>query len=129
MATLMAARAWRTRPAARIGLVVILLFPIGLLLGVFLPTGMDAVIETAATTGADEGRIVAWCWAVNGFFSVLGASLTTVASMAFGFDRAVLFGLLLYAVAAVVLGARRAVPYEPPIAVDPIGQDAVGSPV
>ena len=68
---------------------------------------MKAVVATADRSGADQGRLVAWCWAVNGFFSVLGASLTTVVSMAFGFDRAVLAGLILYVVAAVV------VPVEP----------------
>ncbi len=91
----------------RIALVFVLLFPIGLLLGTFLPSGMKAVVATADRSGADQGRLVAWCWAVNGFFSVLGASLTTVVSMAFGFDRAVLAGLILYVVAAVV------VPVEP----------------
>ena len=92
-------------------MVFALLFPIGLLLGMFLPTGMDAVVLTADRAGADQGRLVAWCWAVNGFFSVLGASLTTVVSMAFGFDRAVLAGLVLYVVAASVVrvdtGGRR----------------------
>jgi Spermine/spermidine synthase domain len=88
---------------ARIAVVVVLLFPIGLLLGVFLPSGMDAVVETAEASGRDRGRIVAWCWAVNGFFSVLGASLTTIVSMTWGFDRSVLAGLVLYVVAAVAL--------------------------
>jgi hypothetical protein len=88
---------------ARITVVVALLFPIGLLLGVFLPSGMDAVVEASTAHQWDQGRIVAWSWAVNGFFSVLGASLTTIVSMTWGFDRAVLAGLVLYAVAAVAL--------------------------
>ena len=88
---------------ARIALVIALLFPVGLLLGMFLPTGMAAVAEASADPGQDRGRLVAWSWAVNGFFSVLGASLTTVVSMAFGFDRAVLAGLVLYLVATAVL--------------------------
>jgi MFS-type transporter involved in bile tolerance (Atg22 family) len=49
--------------------------------------------------GVDQGRLVAWCWAVNGFFSVLGSSLTTMLSMSFGFDRTVVIGLVLYVVA------------------------------
>jgi hypothetical protein len=95
---------------ARIAVVVLLLFPIGLLLGVFLPAGMDAVVEASTSRGWDQGRIVAWSWAVNGFFSVLGASLTTMVSMTWGFDRAVLAGLVLYAVAAVALGGARRQP-------------------
>ena len=111
--------------------VFVLLFPIGLLLGVFLPTGMDSVVATADATGAEQGRLVAWCWAVNGFFSVLGASLTTVMSMAFGFDRAVLAGLVLYVVATSVLlvggtqvDVRRAPTAEP--APDPDGLESSG---
>jgi hypothetical protein len=38
-------------------------------------------------------------WAVNGFFSVLGSSLTTMLSMSFGFDRTVVIGLVRYIVA------------------------------
>ena len=57
-----------------VALVFVLLFPIGLLHGTFLPSGMKAVVAAADRSGADQGRLVAWCWAVNGFFSVLGAS-------------------------------------------------------
>jgi hypothetical protein len=89
---------------ARIALVVAMLFPVGLLLGLFLPTGIDAARAAAgAVPGGDEGRVVAWCWAVNGFFSVLGATLTTMSSMSWGFNRTVLIGLVLYVVAAAVL--------------------------
>jgi hypothetical protein len=89
---------------ARIALVFVLLFPVGLLLGVFLPTGMDAVVDiTDAAPSIDRGRLVAWCWAVNGFFSVLGSSLTTIASMALGFDRALQIGLVLYVVAVAMM--------------------------
>ena len=94
---------------ARIALVFVLLFPVGLLLGVFLPTGMDAVVEVAETSPSiDRGRLVAWCWAVNGFFSVLGSSLTTITSMALGFNRALQIGLVLYVVAAAVMVLGRA---------------------
>ncbi len=53
---------------------------------------------------------MAWCWAVNGFFSVIGSSVTTVASMTFGFDRTVMFGLALYLVALGALLAGRGAP-------------------
>jgi hypothetical protein len=91
----------------RIMLVIAMLFPVGMALGVFLPAGIDQA--TGLTTGAPDGdrdRFVAWCWAVNGFFSVIGSSVTTVASMTFGFDRTVTFGLALYVVAlgALLLG-------------------------
>lgn len=101
------ALAWPS--AARILIVFLLLFPVGLLLGVFLPTGVDAVSEESAATGTDRGRNVAWCWAVNGFFSVLGSTATMITSMTIGFNRTVVVGLALYVIAAAVtygLGAR-----------------------
>ncbi len=99
------ALAW-TEPL-RIALVFVMLLPVGIALGVFLPAGIDRA--TSLTAGSNEGnrdRFVAWCWAVNGFFSVIGSSVTTVASMTFGFDRTVMIGLALYVVAlgAMLLG-------------------------
>jgi hypothetical protein len=93
----------------RIGLVIALLFPVGMALGMFLPAGIDrATALTSASMPADRDRFVAWCWAVNGFFSVIGSSVTTVASMTFGFDRTVVIGLALYLVAltALLVGRR-----------------------
>jgi hypothetical protein len=87
---------------ARILTVVALLFPVGLLLGVFLPSGIDAALAAAGADEAVQGRLVAWCWAVNGFFSVIGSSATTILSMSVGFNRALLVGLALYVVAVVV---------------------------
>ncbi len=87
---------------ARIIVVVAMLFPIGLLLGVFLPTGIDAAVDASGNDENVRGRLVAWCWAVNGFFSVIGSSVTTILSMAVGFNRALVTGLGMY-VAAVLL--------------------------
>ena len=95
----------------RIGLVFLLLFPVGVLLGMFLPTGIDRARAMAAESGADDGRLVAWCWAVNGFFSVIGSTSTTMMSMTFGFDRTLIIGLALYVVATVVMAtSTRAAP-------------------
>lgn len=95
---------------ARIAVAVMMLFPVGLVLGMFLPTGIDRAREMAGAADSDEGRLVAWCWAVNGFFSVIGSTSTTMLSMTFGFDRTVIIGLVLYAVAAVVMTTGQAVP-------------------
>jgi hypothetical protein len=90
----------------RIGLVLVMLFPVGVLLGMFLPTGIDRARAMAGDAGADDGRLVAWCWAVNGFFSVIGSTSTTMLSMTFGFDRTLVIGLVLYVVATAVLSVR-----------------------
>jgi hypothetical protein len=93
----------------RIVLVFLLLFPVGVLLGMFLPTGIDRARAMAADAGADDGRLVAWCWAVNGFFSVIGSTSTTMLSMTFGFDRTLVIGLVLYVVATVVMVSARSI--------------------
>jgi Spermine/spermidine synthase domain len=95
---------------ARIALVVALLFPIGLLLGMFLPTGIDSAIEAAGVDESVRGRLVAWCWAVNGFFSVIGSSVTTIFSMAFGFNRTLIAGLVMYVLATGVAAVRSKTP-------------------
>jgi len=87
---------------ARIVIVVAMLFPVGLLLGVFLPTGIDAALGAAGDDEQVRGRVVAWCWAVNGFFSVIGSSVTTILSMSVGFNQALMAGLALYVVAVLV---------------------------
>ena len=83
-------------------IVIGLLFPVGLLLGAFLPTGIDAALGAAGDDEQVRGRLVAWCWAVNGFFSVIGSSVTTILSMSVGFNQALMAGLALYVVAVLV---------------------------
>jgi SAM-dependent methyltransferase len=97
----------------RIALVFLLLLPVGIALGVFLPAGIDRATQLTSTSSeSDRGRFVAWCWAVNGFFSVIGSSVTTVSSMSFGFDRTVIIGLALYFVAlgAMLTGRSHSTP-------------------
>jgi hypothetical protein len=88
----------------RVAVAVAVLSPLGLVLGLFMPFGLRQVSRLAA-----DGEVyVAWAWAVNGFFSVIGSVLTTVLSMTFGF-RAVQFGALaIYVVAAAAFIRLRA---------------------
>lgn len=76
----------------RVGTTVAFLAPLGLCLGAFLPLGLRTV--SALTTSGD--RYVAWCWAINGFFSVVASVLATLLSMSLGFDAVMVLGLLLY---------------------------------
>ncbi len=81
--------------AIRVLLAVAVLMPLGLCLGMFMPLGLGRV---AALTDHGE-EYVAWAWAVNGFFSVVGSVLTTILSMALGFRIVQFAALLVYAVA------------------------------
>ena len=79
--------------AGRIVLTVALLAPLGLALGAFMPLGLRSVSQT--TRHSQE--YVAWCWAVNGFFSVVASVLSTILSMTLGFQAVMYIGLALYA--------------------------------
>lgn len=78
---------------------VAMLAPLGLVLGAFMPLGLAAL--AAGTRHAEV--YVAWAWAVNGFFSVIGSVLTAMLSMSYGFRAVLLLGLAAYALAALLL--------------------------
>ena len=86
---------------------VVLLSPLGVCLGMFMPLGLGVVADLSE----HRDEYVAWSWAINGFFSVIGSVLTTILAMTYGFRLVQLFGLLAYAAAAVALSrlSRRAV--------------------
>ncbi len=78
----------------RVLLTVLVLFPLGLCLGAFMPIGLGSV--SRLTEHGQE--YVAWCWAVNGFFSVVASVLSTILSMSFGFSAVMAIGLGIYGV-------------------------------
>ncbi len=80
----------------RIALTVLLVCPLGLLMGMPFPMGIAAVHDR-------EPRIVPWAWGINGTLSVLGSVLAAVLSISFGFSVALLVGQLAYLVALVVV--------------------------
>lgn len=65
----------------RAALTVLLIAPLGLCLGAFLPLGVSVVTGF----GVHEREYVAWSWAVNGFFSVVASVLATIVAMATGY--------------------------------------------
>jgi hypothetical protein len=94
--------------AVRVIVALVVLAPLGLLLGLFMPVGLGIVLRLAGARRAGDGagdgeEYVAWAWAVNGFFSVIGSVLTTILSMTFGFSRVQYGALVMYAIAALAL--------------------------
>ena len=84
---------------AKAAVVALLCAPLGFCLGMFMPL----TISLVARDSAHSREYVAWGWAINGFFSVIGSTLTTMVSMTIGF-RAVLFGsVILYLIATALL--------------------------
>ena len=103
----------------RAGIAFVMLAPLGLCLGMFMPMGL----QTVAGLSEHPREYVAWGWAVNGFASVVGAVLTTIVAMSVGFSVVLVVALGIYAVAVLTLRSllRTAGPaYEPePVEVPP----------
>ncbi len=74
---------------------ILLLAPLGLLLGMPLPLGMRLLHPSS------DG--VAWSWGVNSATSVWGALLAVVSAMNFGFTLTLVFGTGIYLLAALVI--------------------------
>ena len=84
--------------AARVSIVFALVLPIGLLLGVFLPRGIERL-------KAEAPALVPWAWGVNGIFSVLGPVLAVALSVTWGMDILLLSALPIYMAAGWLLPA------------------------
>jgi spermidine synthase len=84
---------------ARVVVAALILAPLGLCLGAFLPLGL----ATVASLTEHREPYIAWCWAVNGFFSVMSSVLATMVSMTFGFRVVLLQALLSYAIGVLAL--------------------------
>ena len=108
--------------AIRVITALIVLAPLGLALGMFMPFGLAAV---ARLTPFGE-EYVAWSWAVNGFFSVIGSVLTTIMAMTFGFHAVQTLALAIYLVAAVAFTGLQT--GAPPTSPAPEDRTAVPAP-
>ena len=86
--------AW-TLPA-RIAFAVLLIAPVGVLLGMPMPGGMRLI-------AADRADIIPWGWGINGAFSVVGATLAVFIAMNWGFSVTLLSAAVVYTVAALTL--------------------------
>jgi hypothetical protein len=87
----------------RVLLTVALVAPVGVCLGGFMPLGLRTI--GGSTPHARE--YVAWCWAVNGFFSVTGSILSTLLAMAFGYHLVLLVAVAIYAFGTLCLTRLR----------------------
>jgi hypothetical protein len=62
----------------RVMLALVLISPLGILLGVPFPTGLRLI-------GKEAASLIPWAWAVNGFFTVIGSVSAMILAMTFGF--------------------------------------------
>lgn len=75
--------------ALRASICALLVFPIGVCLGVFLPTGVELMKR-------ESPDLIPWAWGVNGVFSVLAPLLAVGVSTTFGISALLLSALPLY---------------------------------
>jgi hypothetical protein len=83
----------------RIITAVLVLLPLGFVLGMPLPGGMRLL-------AAHRPEIIPWGWGLNGAFSVIGATLAVFIAMNWGFSTALLAGGAVYVAAAGTLSTR-----------------------
>ena len=78
----------------KIILVFLELIPLGLLMGIPFPTGLQHL-------GFHAPLLIPWAWVINGSLSVLAPVLAIMLAMAFGFDAVLFLGALSYCLAFV----------------------------
>jgi len=94
----------------RILITVAALAPLGLALGMPMPTGIRLLGERGP-------ELVPWAWGVNGAASVLGSVAAVALAMLWGFDRTLLTAAALYVAAALLVA--RALAASAPLGVEP----------
>ena len=83
--------------AARVSISIISVAPIGFLMGIPFPAGLEWMREYIPSDENNyaEGMVV-WLWAVNGSTSVLASILSSLLSLSFGFNRTLAVGIICY---------------------------------
>ncbi len=75
---------------------VLLLFPLGIVMGMPFPLGLVLVHERSK-------NLVGWVWGINGFATVVGSVLTVLMALYLGFSSVLVFASILYLSALLVL--------------------------
>ena len=80
----------------KVGIAVVFIAPLAFCMGMPFPLGLSLLGDRAQ-------HLIPWAWGVNGCASVLSAVLATLLAIHFGFTVVVVFALLLYGVAALIM--------------------------
>jgi len=76
----------------RILMTLLLVCPMGILLGMPFPTGIK-------TVASESNAFIPWAWGVNGFFTVIGSVGAVILGMIFGFKVVILIAAACYLLA------------------------------
>jgi hypothetical protein len=83
----------------RIVISVLIIAPLGFLMGMPFPVGMSFIDDS-------EKHYTAFAWAVNGFFSVIGSVLAMIFAMTLGFRFVFLLGAVIYLIAMIFISLK-----------------------
>jgi len=82
----------------RLVLTILILAPIGFLMGIPFPAGIQWLQSLSANNhAADEHPQIPWVWATNGATSVVASVLAALLALTFGFNWVLRLGALCYA--------------------------------
>ncbi len=87
--------------AVKIPLSLLLIAPLAFLMGMPFPLALGEIKSSAAS-------LVPWAWGVNGYASVISASLATLTAIHFGFTAVILAAVLIYLLALRVFPSNEA---------------------
>ena len=79
---------------------VVLIFPLGFFLGMPFPLGVLLIKDR-------EKGTIAWAWAINGFFTVVGGLASVLVAIYLGFINAIIVALACYALAFLMYAKMR----------------------
>ncbi|MBN2381859.1 hypothetical protein JXQ70_03165 [bacterium] len=77
--------------AVRIVISILLIFPLGLVMGMPFPIGITIVDRISKP-------LIPWVWAINGYATVIGSVLCTILALNFGFRAVVVIACTIYLV-------------------------------
>jgi spermidine synthase len=80
----------------KMALSVLLIAPLAFCMGMPYPIGLTRIANSAPD-------FIPWAWGINGFASVISASMATALAIEFGFTAVILIALALYASAAAII--------------------------
>jgi hypothetical protein len=88
----------------RVAMSLLIISPLGFLMGVPFPGGLRWLRGTAETMSANSECLIPYVWAINGACSVISSILAALRSLSFGFTVTFALGMVLYALAFSISG-------------------------
>ncbi|MCP3931668.1 MAG: hypothetical protein GY705_21510 [Bacteroidetes bacterium] len=84
----------------RIIVAILLIFPLGFFLGMPFPLGIMVIAK-------QRQGAVAWAWAMNGLFTVIGGIASVLLSLKYGFKVTIITAILIYIIAMILFPYMR----------------------